>query len=54
MLRRAIQRASFSTQSATPAAESTARVYRIPGKNINVAAHNEERRNEFQGDFGFI
>ena len=40
MLRKSFQRAYFST------AESTRRVYRIPGKNINVASHNEERRDE--------
>ena len=27
-------------------AESTRRMYKIPGKNINVASHNEERRAE--------
>ena len=40
MLRKSLQRAYFST------ADSTRRVYRIPGKNINVASHNEERRDE--------
>ena len=48
MLRKSFHRAYFST------AESTRRVYRIPGKNINVASHNEERRQEFKDDFGFI
>ena len=49
MLSKSIQRASFSSQSAaaaTGSAESTRRVYKIPGKNINVASHNAERRTE--------
>ena len=41
--KRALQKASFSS---TPAANSLRRVYKIPGKNINVASHNEERRAE--------
>ena len=40
MLRKTFQRAYFST------ADSTKRLYKIPGKNINVASHNDERRAE--------
>ncbi len=40
MLKKSLQRAYFST------ADSTKRIYKIPGKNINVASHNEERRPE--------
>ena len=41
MLSKALKRANFSTS-----ADSLKRVYKIPGKNINVASHNEERRAE--------
>lgn len=40
-MNKSLQKACFSAE-----ASSMRRVYRIPGKNINVASHNEERRAE--------
>lgn len=37
----------------TTAPESLARVRKLPGKNINVASHNEERRQPYRGSFTF-
>ena len=39
---------------ATRNADSTKRIFKIPGQNINVASHNQERRSDYSGDFGFI
>ena len=37
----------------TAAPDSLARVRKLPGKNINVASHNEERRQPYRGTFTF-
>ena len=55
MLTNALRR-QFSTQAPVAASinpESYARIRQYKGANINVASHNQERRSEYQGEFGF-
>lgn len=47
MLQKAIRRFS------TTAADSLTRVRKLPGRNINVTTHNEERRQNVKGEFSF-
>lgn len=52
MLSKACQRA-FSTTTSKGTATNYARVIKYHGANINVASHNDERRQAYRGDFTF-
>ena len=53
MLSKVCQRAFSSASTSSAPATNYARVIKYKGKNINVASHNDERRQAYRGDFNF-